>query len=166
MITYKSGIKRERERESVRSRYVVNEKDVRFWDTAKMMWYLTVEGNAKEQLMATCILYIYVITYFTKLRIFLDLRFNNNWTTRNSFINFINIYRFQCTINFTLVIYCNLVHVTYHFPIKVVAVFVFRVFERTKPRVKCTVPFASLQHKIYNLFSRNSQFDIDNYNDK
>ena len=157
MITYKSGIKRERERESlsVRSRYVVNEKDVRFWDTAKMMWYLTVECNAKEQLMATCTLDIHVITKFTKLRIFLDARPNNNWITRNSVINYTYICRFQCTTNYTLLISCNLDHVTYHFPIKVVAVFVLRVFERTKPRVKCAVPFASLQQKIYNLFSRN-----------
>ena len=149
---------RERERESVRWRYLLKEKDVRFRDAAKMMWCLTVERNEKSSWwQLNGILDIHVITCFTKMCIFLDSKFNNNWITRN-----LPFYPFQCTINFTLVIYCNLVHATYHFPIKVVAVFVFRVFERTKPRVKCAVPFASLQQKIYKLFSRNSLFGIDN----
>ena len=80
-----SNKERERKRGlSVRWRYLLKEKDVRFRDAAKMMWCLTVERNEKSSWwQLNGILDIHVITWFTKMCIFLDSKFNNNWITRN-----------------------------------------------------------------------------------
>ena len=90
---------RERKREilSVRWRYLLKEKDVRFRDAAKMMWCLTVERNEKSSWwQLNGILDIHVITCFTKMCIFLDSKFNNNWITGHSvIIPFLKHYKFH-----------------------------------------------------------------------